>query len=275
MAYLNGPASTGSYGVVEIGDYILVDSNGIISLPQSIATTASVTFSNVSVTDTATISTANITTLTVANELATGNIVVSGNLSITSNTPSTSSTTGALVVTGGLGVSGNVYAGEVFDSTNRVVTSVTPAANVGISLSNVVTSGPATSFTINNTGVLSLIAGSGVTLSSSTGNITVSSSGSTFVSVTQTLGPAYTATATDNYIGVYSAVAVTVTLPPGINGRQYSIKDEYGQGSGKITIDPDGTDKIDNALTYVISVPFASVTVVYRGGGSNPGWHII
>jgi hypothetical protein len=150
------------------------------------------------------------------------------------------------------------------------VTSVTPSSGDGIGLTDVVTTGNETSFKVSNTGVLSLIAGDGITLSNSTGNITVSASGADLIATIGVTG-AYTATATDEYIGVFSAAAVTISLPVGITGRVYTIKDEYGQGSGKITIKPSGTEKIDNALTYIISVPNQSVSIVFRGGQ----WRII
>jgi hypothetical protein len=150
------------------------------------------------------------------------------------------------------------------------VTSVTPSSGDGIQLTDVVTTGNDTSFTISNTGVLSLTAGSGISLSGSTGNITVSSSGADLIATIGVTG-SYTATADDEYIGVYSGAAVTITLPIGVTGRVYTIKDEYGQGSGKITIKPSGTEKIDNANTYIISVPNQSVSVVFRGGQ----WRII
>jgi hypothetical protein len=60
-------------------------------------------------------------------------------------------------------------------------------------------------------------------------------------------------------------------LPSGIAGRVYTIKDEYGQGSGKITISPQIGELIDGKVTYVIGVPFQAVSVVFRAGS----WRII
>lgn len=54
-----------------------------------------------------------------------------GQLFIKTGTTSTSTTTGALRVTGGVGVSGNIYAGALYDSGNRVLTSATPINYVG------------------------------------------------------------------------------------------------------------------------------------------------
>ncbi len=150
------------------------------------------------------------------------------------------------------------------------VTSVTPSSGDGIELTDVISTGNETSFTISNTGVLSLTAGDGISISGNTGYITISATGADLISTIGVTG-SYTATATDEYIGVYSAAAVTITLPTGVTGRVYIIKDEYGQGSGKITVQPSGIEKIDNANNYIISVPNQSVSVVFRGGQ----WRII
>jgi len=186
--------------------------------------------------------------------------VIDGIISLSQDLSSNSSVTFANVnVTGNLVANGNL-----------VVTSVKPSAGNGIALSNVVTGGYNSSFTITNTGVLSLYAGPGISLTANTGNITISSYGADLISVYGTTTN-YTATLTDEYIGVFSANAVTITLPNGIDGRVYTIKDEYGQGSGKITIQPQATELIDSKVNYIISVPYQSVSCVFRAGQ----WRII
>lgn len=157
-------------------------------------------------------------------------------------------------------VTGNLYAAG-----NLVVTSVTPSNGAGITLSNVVSNGYSASFTVTNSGVLSLTAGNGISLTGNTGNITISSFGADLISVVGVTAN-YTALQTDEYIGVSSNAAVTISLPTGINGRVYTIKDEFGQGSGKITVKPVTGETIDNANTYVISVPYQSVSCVFRAG---------
>jgi hypothetical protein len=151
-------------------------------------------------------------------------VTVDGIISVPQDLNTNSSVTFAdISVTGNLSLNGA-----------SVITSITPiAGNAGITLGNVVTSGPHAGFTIYNTG--------------------------------------YTASITDEYIGVYSASAVTITLPSGVAGRVYTIKDEYGQGSGKITISPQIGELIDGKATYVIGVPFQAVSVVFRAGS----WRII
>jgi hypothetical protein len=166
--------------------------------------------------------------------------------------------------------SADVTFNQVTIDGKETVTSVTPSSGDGIELTDVISTGNSTSFKVSNTGVLSLVAGAGIGLSGSTGNITISSYGADLISTIGVTG-AYTATATDEYIGVYSESSVTISLPVGITGRVYIIKDEYGQGSGKITIKPSGTEKIDNKSSYVISVPNQAVSIVFRGGQ----WRII
>ena len=62
--------------------------------------------------------------------------------------------TGALKVTGGIGAY-NVYATNLFDSGNRVITSVTVSPGNGLAGGGTIT-GPSGTVTLNNTGVLSL-----------------------------------------------------------------------------------------------------------------------
>jgi hypothetical protein len=196
-----------------------------------------------------------------------GVVQVGGNIDVTDGVislaqsiyPNANVTFNSITVTGNLTSNGA-----------QVITSVTPTAGVGIGLSNVVTSGPHASFTVFNTGVTSLTAGSGITLTGNTGNITISSFGADLINVYGTTTN-YTASLTDEYIGVYSASAVTITLPNGLAGRVYTIKDEYGQGSGKITIQPQTGELVDGKLNYVIGVPFQSVSLVFRNGS----WRMI
>lgn len=229
MSYLSIPASTTEYGVVEVGNYINVV-DGIISIPQSVDPNANVTFNGV-----------NANYGNYSGNLTAINANLSGNISAVN-----------------ANVSGNLYAAG-----NLVITTVTPSFGVGINISNIVSNGYAASFKVENTGVTYLNAGSGVSISGNTGNITISSFGADLINVTGVTAN-YTATLTDEYIGVFSANAVTITLPTGVAGRVYTIKDEYGQGSGKITIQPQTGELVDGKATYIISVPNQSISVVSR-----------
>jgi hypothetical protein len=127
---------------------------------------------------------------------------------------------------------------------------------------------------VDDAGVISspeIISGAGITVNYDTDTITISSTGADLISVYGTT-TSYTATDTDEYIGVDSASAVTITLPSSPDqGRVYIIKDERGQGSGKITIQPPSGTSIDGKVNYVIGVPNQSVQIVYRA----TGWWII
>ena len=225
MSYLFPEGSTTERGVVEVGSNINVI-DGIISIPQSVATTADVTFNDVN---------------------------ADGNVNIAGNTVSL----------------GDISAAKLFDDNKRVITTVTPSAGVGVSITSLTGTGPAASFTVNNTGVLSLVAGTGITLSGNTGNITVSATGADFLN-TVGVTSNYTATATDEYIGVDSASLVTVTLPIGVDGRQYIVKEERGTGTGKVNVQGSNSEKIDGSPFKQLTAN-ASLTVVFRAGQ----WRII
>lgn len=127
---------------------------------------------------------------------------------------------------------------------------------------------------VDEFGVISspeIVSGPGITVEYSTGFITVSATGADLIHVHGTTTN-YTLTAEDEYVGVSSATNVTMTLPStAAEGRVYIIKDEYGQGTGKITIQPPVGTLIDKKTSYVISIPNQSVQIVYRAGG----WWII
>lgn len=81
--------------------------------------------------------------------------------------------------------------------------------------------------------------GSGLSITPS-GILSTTNTGSNFVNVTLT-GVSYSVTATDSYVGAISN-NITITLPLGVVGRVYYIKNQsYGnikvQGSGGETID--------------------------------------
>jgi hypothetical protein len=206
MAYLFPLGTATELGVLQVGSNIDVDVNNVISIPQNVATTASVTFDTI-----------NATT--------------------------------ALKLNG-----------------SSVITTLTPTAGSGISLTSVTTSGPSAGFTVNNTGVLSLTAGTGISLSGSTGNITVSATGSTIIN-TKGVSANYTLTATDDYVGATTS-GITLTLPLGVLGQTYILKKEGG--SGNVTVAPTSPDTIDGNATRSLSSN-ASITVVFRAGA----WRIV
>ena len=227
MSYLFPLGDKNNLGVLQVGANIDVDSNSVISIAQDVSANANVTFNSI---------TANTATIS--------SLIISGNLTA-----------------GNVNTTGNVYSNG-----KQTITSVTPSANVGISLSNVVTGGPAASFQINNTGVLSVIAGTGITVSGNTGNVTVSASGTANIN-TRGTAVSSNVTATDEYVGATTG-GITLTLPVGITGTQYILKNEAG--SGVVTVAATGPNTIDGSATKNMAAN-ASITVVFRAGA----WRII
>jgi hypothetical protein len=227
MSYLFPLGDKLNLGVLQVGANIDVDGNSVISIAQDISANANVTFNSI------TANTATISSLTISGNINAGNVNTTGN---------------------------------VYSNGKQTITSVTPSANVGISLSNVVTSGPAASFQINNTGVLSLVAGTGITVSGATGNVTVSASGIANVN-TRGTAVSSTLTATDDYVGA-TASGITLTLPLGTTGVSYILKNEVG--SGLVTVAATSPNTIDGSASKNMTAN-ASITVVFRAGA----WRII
>lgn len=244
MSYLFPLGTTTELGSVQVGTNIDVDADSIISIPQSVATTASVTFGNI--TDSA---------------LTAGRITFAGTAGLLTDDGDLTynSTTNTLTAVN-VSVSGNLQLNG-----NSVVTSVTPTAGPGISLTSVTTNGPAAAFTVNNTGVTSIIAGTNISISSATGAVTISAASE---GILQTVGTAanYAALATDEYIGV-TANPTTVTLPTGVVGKTYIIKNET---TGTTTVTGTGGELLDTTVTKSLGAR-ASISVVFRAGA----WRII
>lgn len=117
-----------------------------------------------------------------------------------------------------------------------------------------------------------ILAGSGITIAPTTGvgsnTITISAAGTSTLTVRNAILSPVVVNGTDEVISVQvpGPVAVAVTLPAGVLGRTYVIKDGLGLAAPAtpITITPlAGT--IDGALTAVINVPYGSITLVYNG----------
>jgi hypothetical protein len=113
-------------------------------------------------------------------------------------------------------------------------------------------------------------AGTGITITNGVISVTGGSASNPLYETTVTL-VSYAATNDDYYIGVNSAVPVTVTLPTGTDGKMFIIKDELGPGSGDITIQGTGGETIDGAANFVNTVDYGSVSVIFRG----TEWHVI
>jgi len=85
------------------------------------------------------------------------------------------------------------------------------------------------------------------------------------VPVTDVIGPTYTALSTDYFLCVLTNAPVTITLPTGITGTVYIIKDCFGDAvNNPITVQGTGGQLVDGS-TATVNTNFGSVTVVFNG----------
>ena len=255
MSYLFPDASATELGVVQVGSNINVDANSVISIEQSVAPTANITFGNI--TDSA------LTAGRITFAGTSGLLTDSGNLTFNTGT-NTLSVTNVTVTNNANIVNANV-SGNLTLNGNSVITSVTPSATTGISITSLVSSGPAAPFTVNNTGVTSIVAGNNISISSATGAVTINASNSPLITVVG-VSANYTALTTDEYIGV-TTNPTTVTLPTGVSGKTYIVKNET---TGTTTVTGTGGELLDTTATKSLSAR-ASISVVFRAGA----WRII
>ena len=92
----------------------------------------------------------------------------------------------------------------------------------------------------------------------------------------ETSSAAYTLTTSDGKVIILadsSSNAITINLPAASenDGRIFYIKDKGGNAvNNNITIDPDGSEKIDGGATTAIDSNYGSMTILCDG----TGWHI-
>jgi len=91
------------------------------------------------------------------------------------------------------------------------------------------------------------------------------------VTVTNVTTPTYTALATDYFLCVDVAAPVTITLPTGILGTVYIVKDCDGDANtNPITINGTGGQLVDGS-TATINSPYGSISLIFNG----TGWSIV
>ena len=125
------------------------------------------------------------------------------------------------------------------------------------------------SYTNNPT---SILAGTGIVVTPTTGTgantITISAGGVVITAIRIAVATPILVLAADAAISVQvpGAVPVAVTLPVGVTGQTFIIKDGLGLASvaTPITITPTaGT--IDGAVNATINTPYGSLTLIYDG----------
>jgi hypothetical protein len=85
------------------------------------------------------------------------------------------------------------------------------------------------------------------------------------VPVTEVTTDEYTALATDYFLCVDHAGTVTITLPTGILGTVYIVKDCSGNASVADPIIVQGTAQTVDGATATINTPYGSLTFIFNG----------
>ena len=118
----------------------------------------------------------------------------------------------------------------------------------------------------------SIIAGTGIVVSPTTGTgantVTITANGLALEPVRIALVSPDTVLATDSIVSYQLTVpgAVAVTLPAGVTGTVYYLKDGTGDAAANnITITPNGADTIDDAATATINTNYGALTLAYTG----------
>ncbi len=112
-------------------------------------------------------------------------IFVLNQFAITSTATAINTQTGALIVTGGVGVGENLYALEIYDNYKRTVTEVDIQLGKGLGyIGTPITTGSTVNYVLTNTGVTSITAGFGIIINTSTGDVTIATTGNTLQDVT-------------------------------------------------------------------------------------------
>jgi len=120
---------------------------------------------------------------------------------------------------------------------------------------------------------LSIAAGAGITVTPTTATgattITISTAGPEILGVRIAVAtPVAVVAATDEVVSIEvpGPVAVAVTLPAGVTGQVFYLKDGLGLAAPAtpITITP-AAGTIDGAATATIDAPYGALTLVYSG----------
>ena len=160
-----------------------------------------------------------------------------------------------------LGASGNawnaIYGTAVYDNNNRVVTSVTPTAGTGISITGLTSGGPNASFTVTNTGVTSLAGSTFLAVSGSTGAVTLTNLG------------VYQVNGSTGSVNILSGTAIGITTASGsvtINnfGVTAAVGSTYlavSQSTGSVTFTNLGVQTLTAGTDTVVTSNTGTVTV--------------
>ena len=189
---------------------------------------------------------------------------------ITSANSSTGPGTGALVVDGGVAIGQKLYAAEIYDNAERVITSATVIAGTGLSGGGMLR-GPYTTIALTNTGVLSITAGTDTAISTATGDVTVWNT-STLQTVTNRgwtstnymhiqNGYSQVGTGTSLTGGTWTDCVFVVDGDAGVGGNLYIQGDFYASGKAVLTTSTlGGSLNQGDDITIIVNTSTGEIT---------------
>ena len=196
-----------------------------------------------------------------------GNVDFTGN--ITHPTPQVTAD-GQLLI--GATVAPNIRVGTL-TSLDGSVTITPTAGSIDLSAASVPGTGVNTINTISPDGLgnFTLTPGIGINITAGVNSSTIASSGVINYTPVNFLASPYTVLATDYYIGCDpTGGAISLLFPDApTTGRTFIIKDSTGQaGIHNITVTTvTGTDLFDGSTSYILNLPYQSITIVFNGTG--------
>jgi hypothetical protein len=188
-----------------------------------------------------------------------------GQVIINRTTAASSTTTGALRVYGGVGVGGSLYASNLYDSGNRVVTRVLPNGSTYIGIDTITSVGTATTFTVRNLGVTNLSGTTYLGISTSTGSVSLTNLGVTNLSGS-------------TYLGISTSTGSVSLTNLGVTNLSGSTYIGISTSTGSVTVTnlgvqtlTAGTDTVVTSSTGTVTVYNNSTlqTVTNRGATTN------
>jgi hypothetical protein len=201
-----------------------------------------------------------------------GGARVTGIFTITNTTPANSTQSGALIVSGGIGAN-QIYGSTIFDSNNRVITSVTVNTSGSGLVGGGTITGPSGTITLVNTGVTSLNGSAYIGISSNTGSVTVTNlgvqtlTGSIALGVSQSTGTVVltnlgtTATFGSTYIGVSQNTGSVTITNLGVQTLAGSTAIGVSSSTGTVTLTNLGVTSITTGSDIIVSAATGTVQI--------------
>ena len=168
------------------------------------------------------------------------------------------SVAGGVGIQGGVQLSGDLKASNVYDNGNRVVSFVNITAGYGLSGGGV-SAGNSATISIANAGVVTAVAGTGITVDSPNGTVTISNAGV----LTAAAGPGISVSTSSGNISIGNAGVLSLTA-----GTDTAVTTSTGGITVYSTATLDSVTKRGNSTSYGINITNTGTSSFTVAGGS-------